>query len=281
MSKSIVVSLAWLVLSLVYVCSADAETVSIQADADSFVLLTQATTNFGARGDIRTTTSPDICAAYTHFDLSNLQINSLTSAKLQLQVTDVYYGSTDLMMEYHGIIDNADWDLSTLAETAITWNNAPKNNTADRTFTAGSYMMDEILIRRTDVGSVIEMDVTEYIKWSSGLVANTGTGYTEFAAEDIDDELTIMLQSRWGAAVWCKFGSKENTVSALIPTLVLEGDIEDCPPLTNCTQVWANGFGLDADFNEDCRVDFLDFAEFCQYWLVCNDPKDGSCISNW
>ena len=86
MSKSIVVSLAWLVLSLVYVCSADAETVSIQADADAFVLLTQATTNFGVREDIRTTVPPATCAAYTHFDLSNLQINSLIiDMKVQIE----------------------------------------------------------------------------------------------------------------------------------------------------------------------------------------------------
>ena len=38
---------------------------------------------------------------------------------------------------------------------------------------------------------------------------------------------------------------------------------------------------LDGDVNEDCYVDFEDFAELALRWLQCNNPTDLSCIPNW
>ena len=37
---------------------------------------------------------------------------------------------------------------------------------------------------------------------------------------------------------------------------------------------------LDADVNEDCYVDFLDFAQFAIDWMDCTDPNNNSC-SGW
>ena len=31
------------------------------------------------------------------------------------------------------------------------------------------------------------------------------------------------------------------------------------------------------DFNEDCKVDILDFAVFASQWLECNWVPDGAC----
>lgn len=44
------------------------------------------------------------------------------------------------------------------------------------------------------------------------------------------------------------------------------------PPAT-CEEVWQQGFGLDADLNQDCHVDLVDYGLFTQDWLVCNDPQ--------
>ena len=64
----------------------------------------------------------------------------------------------------------------------------------------------------------------------------------------------------------------------------------DCPTLNtsgmrivglvpqNCAEVWTYGYGLKADLNRDCRVDFRDFATFSSYWLNCNDPYDTNCL---
>lgn len=34
---------------------------------------------------------------------------------------------------------------------------------------------------------------------------------------------------------------------------------------------------LEGDINKDCKVDFIDFAEFAGNWLRCNDPLDPAC----
>jgi hypothetical protein len=36
----------------------------------------------------------------------------------------------------------------------------------------------------------------------------------------------------------------------------------------NCTEVWSNKNGNKADFNHDCRVDFLDFANLVEDWMM-------------
>lgn len=50
---------------------------------------------------------------------------------------------------------------------------------------------------------------------------------------------------------------------------------------TDCNQVWIGGYGLESDLNKDCKVDFVDISEFALEWLVCNDPCDLNCTSNW
>jgi parallel beta-helix repeat protein len=45
-------------------------------------------------------------------------------------------------------------------------------------------------------------------------------------------------------------------------------------PITDCDSVWANGYGLSADLNRDCRVDVQDLAEMGVDWVACFDPND-------
>ena len=49
------------------------------------------------------------------------------------------------------------------------------------------------------------------------------------------------------------------------------------PVPMNCAEVWAYGYGIEADFDRDCRVTFRDLRLFCDYWLLCNDPCDANC----
>ncbi|MCX5635474.1 MAG: hypothetical protein NTW55_06540 [Planctomycetota bacterium] len=53
-----------------------------------------------------------------------------------------------------------------------------------------------------------------------------------------------------------------------------------CTKPTNCADVWELGLGMPMDFNHNCRVDMLDFAEFAEVWLACNDPQDANCDTN-
>ena len=48
--------------------------------------------------------------------------------------------------------------------------------------------------------------------------------------------------------------------------------------ISDCNNVWDNGFGLSPDLNEDCRVDMQDFAIMALDWAQCYDPNDlGDC----
>jgi hypothetical protein len=53
-----------------------------------------------------------------------------------------------------------------------------------------------------------------------------------------------------------------------------------CTKPANCTEVWELGLGMQMDFNHDCYVNMLDFAEFAEVWLVCNNPEDANCDTN-
>lgn len=71
------------------------------------------------------------------------------------------------------------------------------------------------------------------------------------------------------------------------------------PTLTepNCGDVHSLGYGLAADWTQDCYVDFYDLAfladawlndfdwqdiaDLAAYWLQCNNPQDANCTANW
>ena len=55
-----------------------------------------------------------------------------------------------------------------------------------------------------------------------------------------------------------------------------------CSPPPNCSEVWARGYELAGDWNEDCRVNISgDLLPMVVNWLSCNDPEDVNCTPNW
>jgi len=50
----------------------------------------------------------------------------------------------------------------------------------------------------------------------------------------------------------------------------------DCQEIRDRLLIW------DIDRNQDCRIDFYDFAVFAEQWALCNDPGGGEgCVPNW
>ena len=45
----------------------------------------------------------------------------------------------------------------------------------------------------------------------------------------------------------------------------------------SCADVWTIGAGLPEDLNQDCVIDFKDFAIVAESWMVCNAPADPNC----
>jgi hypothetical protein len=53
----------------------------------------------------------------------------------------------------------------------------------------------------------------------------------------------------------------------------------------NCKEMRDRLLIWDIDRNQDCRIDFYDFAIFAQDWMLCNDPEsigiNPNCVPNW
>lgn len=53
------------------------------------------------------------------------------------------------------------------------------------------------------------------------------------------------------------------------------------PPVGDCGDVIANGYGYNADINGDCKVNMTDFSFIATDWLLCNDPNETDCSKPW
>ena len=53
------------------------------------------------------------------------------------------------------------------------------------------------------------------------------------------------------------------------------------PEPTTCQEVWQYGYGIKADFDHDCYVNWTDLALFAGGWLSCNDPNNENCTKTW
>lgn len=114
--------------------------VHITPDADSYVQLGNATTNFGSSTEVvvkNTGAGSTTRKGYVRFDVSNVH-NLVTDAALQLQVKlndlGTPAGIQPQLMHFNvwGLNDeNAGEDWIESGAGSITWNNAPANDTAD------------------------------------------------------------------------------------------------------------------------------------------------------
>ena len=57
--------------------------------------------------------------------------------------------------------------------------------------------------------------------------------------------------------------------------------VESTPLSGNCEDSILSGYGLKADINEDCYVDFTDFAYLVDRWALCIDPNVSECERVW
>jgi hypothetical protein len=73
------------------------------------------------------------------------------------------------------------------------------------------------------------------------------------------------------------------SVTVLKTYTVAEVQVETVTGSTpaDCAQVRSQGYGLAADFSEDCYVDFADVAALAADWLGCTDPEDANCETPW
>jgi hypothetical protein len=53
------------------------------------------------------------------------------------------------------------------------------------------------------------------------------------------------------------------------------------PTFETCEEVISAGFARNGDFDEDCNVDFTDFAEMATNWLLSNNPDSTEFTPNW
>jgi hypothetical protein len=98
-----------------------------------------------------------------------------------------------------GITDNGDWDLDALPENTITWNNAPRNDTASGSLFFDQGDTDQHGVRRLAEFTLdaadqppraYELDVTEFMRWALG--DNPGFSASS-PGGDADGRITLLL----------------------------------------------------------------------------------------
>lgn len=155
-----------------------------------------ALTSFGTASNLLVKGVQDLEFArkfYVVFDLSTAP-ESFSKASLILTL-ERHVGRTPVSL--YGIVDNDDWDPSTLAENAINWDNAPRNNKlAGNLFEMSDGV--RLLVDRYDFdlpdpaddpdpeGTPYSLDVTDYVMWALG-------NNPDFSSVSPDDQEISML----------------------------------------------------------------------------------------
>jgi hypothetical protein len=98
-----------------------------------------------------------------------------------------------------GVTDNDDWEVDALAENAITWNNAPRNDVASGIMFSGQGDTPQDGVRRLVEFTLdgadqpprsYELDVTEYVRWALG----ENPGFSASApGGNADGRITLLL----------------------------------------------------------------------------------------
>lgn len=115
--------------------------------------------------------------------------------KLTLAVFSPNTSTEDVTFNVYGIIDNADtWNQSTL-----TWNNAPKNDTASSNGVSatGTVLLGSVTFNPATVGvngsiSFSSVALADYLNWAAGL---NGNFYSNGITSDTDKKVTLILTS--------------------------------------------------------------------------------------
>jgi len=127
--------------------------------------------------------------SYLHFDLDSCSAKEVTVAKLRLDGQGCAPNQNWAAYLFAIVDKSKDWDLTTLSESEITWNNAPQRSGfvfADE----GTAVLKLGTVYTIPTGAPdIELDVTDLVKW----VLGQNNSYTTF--EDSDDKLTICTVS--------------------------------------------------------------------------------------
>jgi hypothetical protein len=136
---------------------------------------------------------------YLVFDLAADGVpESFSTAKLRLTASR-NVSTVPRVTNLFGVTDNDDWVVDALAENAITWNNAPRNDFASGILFSGQGDTPQDGVRRLVEFTLdgadqpprsYELDVTEYVRWALG----DNPGFSASApGGDADGRITLLL----------------------------------------------------------------------------------------
>lgn len=118
----------------------------------------------------------------------------------------------------------------------------------------------------------VDISVTRVDETTLSLSARVGPGYIISGVLDTPsdasyftfDTISILVDGR---------AFPDDTVAFSLDNVWVTYDLFP----STCEQVVAFGGGFASDINDDCNVDYEDFALVATDWLKCNDPNDITC----
>lgn len=123
-------------------------------------------------------------------------------------------------------------------------------------------------------------------------VVHTATGLHDVTISTGGEPVVEATDLATGAAGWSgtsamdyfgmNNGSLDPDVNKLyVDTILIQPTILPPDYPVDCAEALAEGYGLVADLNSDCYVEWADFGVFASQWQQCMDPTDTGCDTPW
>jgi hypothetical protein len=132
---------------------------------------------------------------------------------------------------------------------------------------------DGTTINKSAVGARVRIDLGGGTILTRQVAAGTGEGN----ANDLtlhfglgQHDSAVDVQVTWPGGI-----------QTIVPDVAVDQHVLITTEPVTCLQAVSWGYGLSADFNEDCRVNWTDFGIFAGKWLDCINPPDANCDRPW
>ena len=191
--------------------------------------------------------------------------------------------------EYEGVTMPKYYD-TTIPYAAGSWGWFTQKYTADQPFSKMTLRYSYGVIKSSGEAAGTYVDIsTDNINWTRALTIPGGwPAYLPTDLQTFKFDPTTVLYVRHGAGgdgtdplttvyevVWRIFPSWDPEGAKGGVTLYESQD-----PAT-CAEALAEGYSIVGDFNDDCRIDLVDFSAMATNWLYCNVPGEAGCDTPW
>jgi len=181
------------------------------------------------------------------------------------ETTDVYEGGSSIELLW-GVFDG-NWDANLQTRSNMFTLEAGKTYVLSAACKSLPHPVEDPHWNHISVHLGYTFEDGSFRAW--GPVLTWSRDETEWTAKEVSFEAEITLARVYVSSEWISHW------------LVDAVSVVPSPIPQDCNEVWSMGYGIDADLNHDCHVNWQDFTIFAANWLRCNNPGEAGCEETW